>query len=466
MRLLTSIFTLTLLSTPFAYGAPTQYSQGNPTDSEQYLLQQLNRARMDPTGEGQRLAFWLQNDPQGKAVVSTYGIDPHKVQVDFTALPPVPPLAFSADLIAAARSHSTDMANPSGAPNLGDGHTGNDGSTPDERVWASGFRTSTGADGYAGENYDGGAATLDEAHAAFLVDWGEYTGVLGHRAQAMSGSVGINFVGIGLANTSVNPLFPLVETDDFGWVGLLPGSSGLVMGDAPAVLTGVVYNDKNNNGQYDPGEGVAGVTVSVDGGAYYAVTTSSGGYSVPLVYADGSNVSDTVVVRMSGLSGEAAARVRVAKIEQTGTDYGYYRNNVEWDVVPGQSDSTSANPAFSPLASFLDGGASLGGNWYYLSFGSDNLFGYYNVSQYPYVLHDDLGWEYVQDANDGKGGIYFYDFASQSWFYTSPTFGFPYLYDFKAKAVLYYFPDTNNPGHYTSSPRYFYNYAAGKIVTL
>jgi len=27
--------------------------------------------------------------------------------------------------------------------------------------------------------------------------------------------------------------------------------------------------------------------------------------------------------------------------------------------------------------------------------------------------------------------------------------------------VLYYYPDTNNPGHYTSSPRYFYNFATG-----
>ena len=35
------------------------FSQGDPTLEEQYLLERLNRARMDPVGEGQRLAAWL-----------------------------------------------------------------------------------------------------------------------------------------------------------------------------------------------------------------------------------------------------------------------------------------------------------------------------------------------------------------------------------------------------------------------
>jgi hypothetical protein len=32
--------------------------------------------------------------------------------------------------------------------------------------------------------------------------------------------------------------------------------------------------------------------------------------------------------------------------------------------------------------------------------------------------------------------------------------------------VLYYYPDPNNPGHYTTNPRYFYNFATGQIITL
>ena len=69
----------------------------------------------------------------------------------------------------------------------------------------------------------------------------------------------------------------------------------------------------------------------------------------------------------------------------------------------------------------------------------------------------------MTDANDGKGGVYLYDFASGHFWYTSQSFSFPYVYDFTLKSVLYIFPDTANPGHYT---RKFYNFATGQIITL
>jgi hypothetical protein len=76
-----------------------------------------------------------------------------------------------------------------------------------------------------------------------------------------------------------------------------------------------------------------------------------------------------------------------------------------------------------------------------------------------------LGFEYLFDANDANHGIYFYDFASSSFFYTSPTL-FPYLYDFSLNAWLYYLPDVHNPGHYTHNPRWFYNFATGQWITI
>lgn len=80
-----------------------------------------------------------------------------------------------------------------------------------------------------------------------------------------------------------------------------------------------------------------------------------------------------------------------------------------------------------------------------------------------------MGYEYLFDANGANGandGIFFYDFASSTYFYTSPN-TFPYLYDFSLNAWLYYFPDPNpQPGHvYISNPRYFYNFATGQIIT-
>ena len=76
-----------------------------------------------------------------------------------------------------------------------------------------------------------------------------------------------------------------------------------------------------------------------------------------------------------------------------------------------------------------------------------------------------MGYEYVFDANDGNAGVYLYDFASNDFFYTSLTFPFPYLYDFNLNSVLYYYPDTTNAGHYTSNPRYFYDFSTGSIIT-
>jgi hypothetical protein len=47
-------------------------------------------------------------------------------------------------------------------------------------------------------------------------------------------------------------------------------------------ITGVVYQDTNGNGFYDPGEGIGGIRVDVTGNGFFAVTSASGGYSVPV----------------------------------------------------------------------------------------------------------------------------------------------------------------------------------------
>ena len=88
------------------------------------------------------------------------------------------------------------------------------------------------------------------------------------------------------------------------------------------------------------------------------------------------------------------------------------------------------------------------------------------MSDPHFVYHFDMGYEYVIDAQDGLSGVYLYDFSSGGWFYTSPAFPFPYLYDFTLNTVLYYYPDPVNAGHYnTDGVRYFYDYGTGKIVT-
>jgi len=59
--------------------------------------------------------------------------------------------------------------------------------------------------------------------------------------------------------------------------------SDLPFGNANTVfVTGVAYRDANSNGRYDPGEGIGGVRITPDHGDWYAVTSSSGGYAIPV----------------------------------------------------------------------------------------------------------------------------------------------------------------------------------------
>src|SRR5205823_10009882 len=82
-------------------------------------------------------------------------------------------------------------------------------------------------------------------------------------------------------------------------------------------------------------------------------------------------------------------------------------------------------PTATPIGThpaFFNGETALGGGWYYLQFGNGTPFGYYSYLPDPnFIYHIDLAFEYLLDANDVNHGIYFYDFASSSFFYTSPT---------------------------------------------
>jgi len=136
--------------------------------------------------------------------------------------------------------------------------------------------------------------------------------------------------------------------------------------------------------------------------------------------------------------------------------------NASAGTYPGSLPETPTHPEF------FSGEISLSGTWYYLQFANRTPFGYYAYSpdeSQLFIYHLDLGFEHVLDANDANHGIYLYDFASGSFFYTSPN-TFPYLYDFSLNAWLYYLPDANNPGRYTHNPRWFYNFATGQWINL
>ncbi len=248
-------------SQPAAFAGTTLYSIGEPTDEEQLYLEYINRARANPAAQ----AVWLRDltDPEVLNAYDYFQVDLNLMVQQISALAPAPPLAMNPRLQAAARLHSGDQLT-----NEFQGHFGSDGSSPGDRITAQGYNWNR-----YGENVFAYAKSVRHGHAGFEVDWGGSVGGMqnppGHRVNIHNAAY--REVGIGIVNGSSGSVGPQIVTQDFS---ARSGQSPLV--------TGVVYYDFNQNGGYDLGEGLAGVQVDVDGSDYYAISTASGGYAVPV----------------------------------------------------------------------------------------------------------------------------------------------------------------------------------------
>jgi uncharacterized protein YkwD len=266
---------------------PTQeYSHGDPTAEEQYMLEMINRARANPAADGVRLA--TTTDPLILSNYKYFKVDTAKVRADFATYPSRPPLAFNAKLITAARRHSNDMAQHDFQ-----GHNGSDNSTFDQRINQAGYTGWTAG----GENVSAYATSLFAGHAGFNVDWGNES-TYGHRHNVMNFAdddaiyteIGIAVIHDDNPSTKVGPL---IITEDFG---NKPGP----------FIVGVVYNDANKNGFYDVGEGISGVKITPSTGKYYATTSASGGYAIPMT---GSSGSVTITASGSALGADRTEQI-------------------------------------------------------------------------------------------------------------------------------------------------------------
>ena len=243
-------------SHPLATAQQTQYSHGDPTALEQQMLELINRARMNPTQEGVILDgvnTWYSRDARIRKP-SFFA----NLRSEFASYPAVPPLAFHPKLIQSSRTHSQDMITRNFFA-----HVNPSGLDPTARAAVIGY------DSGVGENIDGaGASNGDEvvqAHFGFMVDYDniDTSHPLGHRLNVLD--AGYSEAGVGI----VGPYSAGRITQDFG-------------APARAYIVGVAYTDTNGNGAYDPGEGLAGITVKPDTGNWYAVTSSSGGFAIPI----------------------------------------------------------------------------------------------------------------------------------------------------------------------------------------
>ena len=232
-------------------------------------------------------------------------------------------------------------------------------------------------------------------------------------------------------------------------------SSGTVFKITPAGVLTTLYVFAGSDGA-NPSDNL----VEATDGNFYGVTYRGGSDNVGTVFQITPAGVLTTLHSFNYSDGAYAAGLVL------GTDGSFYGTTAQGGSGGSGTVFKLTVPGVAGRPAFFTGETALLSGVYYLAFPDGNFFGYYSFLANPsYLYHFDLGYEYVFDANDGKSGVYLYDFASRDFFYTSPTFPFPFLYDFNLQSVVYYFPDPNNAGHYTTNPRYFYVFSTGQVIT-
>ncbi len=332
--------------------------------------------------------------------------------------------------------------------------------------------TATGANGVA-IDLQGGNNTLQIEGGAASITGDVNGGTGGANALIFSPGSGNTFSYAGrfsnFASTRVNAGTVILPGNGNTYAGTTTiNAGGTLQIDGDLALTGSSVLSIGIGGPAANGPQSAGF-LRVNGSA-----TLAGQLVVDLApgaAAIGDNDAIVLLIANAPLAGgfaNVANNGQIMTADGTTTFFVNYGPGSRFDPSRVVLTKSSGGPPARPA--FFNGEIPLSNGVYFLRFAqTGNFFGYYAYLSDPrFIFHFDLGYEYWFDnnANDGRAGIFFYDFKSGSFFYTSPVFPFPYLYDFSLQAVLYYFPDPNNPERYnTNGTRFFYNYATGQIIT-
>ena len=262
--------------------AQTQYSIGYPSPEQQYMVELINRARANGGAEATRLGLsGLQEGP------------PNINGELFTIANTAQPLSWNPLLFNCAQNHAK-LLNNNDQFFLGVSPHTFGGMTPEQRINAAGYPMNLGqeyngpktASGFfpgpenVAENISFGSgpftgakliATILSQHNDLFTD--QTVSGRGHRMSTMLTywrEIGIG-VNAGLDNGQGNTWDSLYTVQNFG-----------KQTNSTPFITGIVYQDTNGNGFYDPGEGIGGIRVDVTGSSFFAVSSPSGGYSVPV----------------------------------------------------------------------------------------------------------------------------------------------------------------------------------------
>lgn len=229
-----------------------------PTAQEVLVVELVNRARANPEAEATRLGIGLNDGITGTPITAAAK----------------QPLAHNLLLIDAARVHSLWMLNEDIFS-----HTGANNSTPTERMLAAGYAFN--GSWTSGENIAWGGTTGSSINlTSYAVS--QHEGLFkspGHRVNILNANFRELGVGQkqGYFSTNGNNYLASMLTQNFARSG------------SSYYLTGVVYNDTNNNDFYDVGEGMSGVTISFNGKSYpvyatgaYIIPVSNGSYNLTI----------------------------------------------------------------------------------------------------------------------------------------------------------------------------------------
>lgn len=286
-----------------------------PTAEEQYLLELINEARLNPYASLSRYVYSFQPihslNPDINEALNFYNVSGRALGDDIRALPSVGALAWNDALGTSAESHSAAMIAADVQSHQVDGED-----ALAARVRSAGYTGSSAL----GENVYAFGKSVLYAHAGFFVDWGDGANGMqnpaGHRLNIMSANfteVGLDVTAESVKSTSVGPY---VVTEDFGSRGKF-------------FVTGVAYRDMDKDNFYSIGEGVAGLKVAI--GATTATSATAGGYSLALTTLG----SQAITLSGGGLSGSVSILASV-------TDA-----NLKLDVVNGNTLLTSGSIAVS-----------------------------------------------------------------------------------------------------------------------
>jgi len=284
------------------------------SESEQYMLELINRARANPTAEASRYGIALNSG----LAAGTITTDPKQ------------PLAPQQNLIDVAGAHSLDMINRDYFAH----NTLGAGTTFDQRATAAGYIWNMVAEniGYAAKQVSVSPSEfIDEVHAGLIRS-------AGHRANIMLPV--LEEVGVGAELGAFKPPndantfnFTQMVTVDFGSRNQNP------------YITGVVYTDSDSNNFYTIGEAIRSGTVT-------ATNVSTGA-----VFSDGIGFTGGYGFVVPTGTYSVTARITVngaVKIYQRPGNLVVGTNNVKVDFETNSGTSTPVGLVLASTATTLN----------------------------------------------------------------------------------------------------------------